>query len=229
MSSPVDRPLKLGELLAETIRVYGDRLRAALGLGAVIGGGYLLAGVVPAILEVLVVSLAFTGTYAAAARIVSGDSFVEAWAQVGVRAPVLVVLTFVVAVPFALAATYLLFLVLAALWLALVGFSVPAAMLEREGAADGVFGRIAYALDRSLRLARAEYLHAAGVVAALIGVYLVVGILIGVALVGFADNGRLIAVALAQVVLAPLFFLGLSVLYYEQRARADVSSRGEAA
>lgn len=229
MSSPVDRPLKLGELLAETIRVYGDRVRAALGLGAVIGGAYLLAAVVPAILEVLVVSLAFTGTFAAAARIVSGDSFAEAWAQVGVRAPVLVVLTFVVAVPFALAATYLFFLVLAALWLALVGFSVPVAMLERESAADGVFGRIAYALDRSLRLARAEYLHAAGVVAALIGVYLVVGILIGVALVGFADNGRLIAVSLAQLVLAPLFFLGLSVLYYEQRARADVSSRGEAA
>jgi hypothetical protein len=229
VSSPVDRPLKLGELLAETIRIYGDRLRAALGLGAVIGGVYVLAGVVPPLLEVLVVSLAFTATYAAAARIVSGDSFAEAWAQVGVRAPVLVVLTFVVSVPFALAATYLLFLVLAALWLALVGFSVPAAMLEREGASDGVFGRIAYSLDRSLRLARAEYLHAAGVVAALIGVYLVVGILIGLALVGFADNGRLIAVALAQVVLAPLFFLGLSVLYHEQRARADVSSRGEAA
>jgi hypothetical protein len=66
-------------------------------------------------------------------------------------------------------------------------------------------------------------------VAALIGVYLVIGILIGVALVGFADNGRLVAVALAQVVLAPLFFLGLSVLYYEQRARAVVSSRREAA
>lgn len=227
--SPPDQPLKLGELLAETIRIYGERLRAALGLGSVVGGAYLLAGVVPALLEVLVVSLAFTATYAAAARVVSGDSFVEAWAQVGVRAPVLVVLTFVVAVPFALAATYLLFLVLSALWLALVGFSVPVAMLEREGDRDGVFARIAYALDRSLRLARVEYLHAAGVVAALIGVYLVIGLLVSVALVGFAENSRLVAIALAQVVLAPLFFLGLSVLYYEQRARAVVSSRREAA
>jgi hypothetical protein len=226
--SPPQRPLPLGELLAETIRVYGERSRAAFGLGAVVAGAFLLARVVPSLLEVLVVALAFTAVYAAAARIVSGDSFAEAWAQVGVRAPVLLVLTFVVAVPFALAVGYLLLLVLAVLWLALSGFSIPAAMLEREGNRDGVFGRIAYALDRSLRLARAEYLHAAGVVAALVLAYVLFSVLIGAALVGFADNGETIAAALVQVVLAPLFFLGLAVLYYEQRARAAVSSPGEA-
>ena len=80
-----------------------------------------------------------------------------------------------------------------------------------------------------IRLARAEYLHALGVIAALIIIYLVLGIGLGVALVGFADNGRLIAVALVQVVLAPFFFIGLSVLYFEQRARAAVSSPPEAA
>lgn len=227
--SPPDRPLPLGELLAETIRIYGDRLRAALGLGAVVGGAFLAARAVPTLLEVLVVSLAFTATYGAAARIVSGDSFAEAWAQVGVRAPVLIVLTFVVAVPFAIAVGYLFLLILAVLWLALAGFSIPVAMLEREQDGGGVFARIAYALDRSLRLARAEYLHAAGVVAGLVIAYLVLGVLIGLALAGFADNGRLVAVALAQLVLAPLFFLGLAVLYYEQRARAAVSSPREPA
>ncbi|MGH3014436.1 MAG: hypothetical protein ACRDNR_06620 [Gaiellaceae bacterium] len=226
--SPPERPLPLGELLAETIRIYGERPRAALGLGAVVGGAFLLARVVPSLLEVLVVALAFTAVYGAAARIVSGDSFVEAWAQVGVRAPVLLVLTFVVAVPFALAVGYLFLLVLAVLWLALAGFSIPAAMLEREGSRDGVFGRIAYALDRSLRLARAEYLHAAGIVAALVIAYVLFSVLIGSALVGFADNGEIVAAALVQLVLAPLFFLGLAVLYYEQRARAAVSSPGEA-
>jgi hypothetical protein len=184
---------------------------------------------VPTLLEVFVVSLAFTATYGAAARIVSGDSFAEAWAQVGVRAPVLIVLTFVVAVPFAIAVGYLFLLILAVLWLALAGFSIPVAMLEREQDGGGVFARIAYALDRSLRLARAEYLHAAGVVAGLVIAYLVLGVLIGLALAGFADNGRLVAVALAQLVLAPLFFLGLAVLYYEQRARAAVSSPREPA
>jgi hypothetical protein len=226
--SPPDRPLPLGELIAETIRLYGERPRAALGLGAVVAGAFLLARVVPALLEVLVISLAFTAVYGAAARIVSGDSFAEAWAQVGVRAPALLILTFVVAVPFAIAVGYLFLLVLAVLWLALSGFSIPVAMLEREGGRDGIFGRIAYALDRSLRLARAEYLHAAGIVAALVIAYVLFSVLIGVALVGFADNGRVVAAALVQLVLAPLFFLGLAVLYYEQRARAAVSSPREA-
>jgi hypothetical protein len=142
---------------------------------------------------------------------------------------VLLVLTFVVAVPAVIALTYLFLLVVGALWLALMGFSVPAAMVERDPEVRNSLDRIAYALLRSIRLARTEYLHALGVIAALIIIYLVLGIGLGVALAGFADNGRLIAVALAQVVLAPFFFLGLSVLYFEQRARAAVSSPSEAA
>ena len=42
--------------------------------------------------------------------------------------------------------------------------------------------------------------------------------------ISFADNATRIAIAIVQVVLAPFFFLGLSVLYFEQRARAAVSS-----
>ena len=220
--------MRLGELIAETIHIYGERPRAALGLGAVVAGAFVLAQAVPSLLEVLIISLAFTAVYGAAARIVSGDSFAEAWAQVGVRAPVLLVLTIVVAIPFAIAVGYLLLIVLAVLWLALSGFSVPVAMLERSGEQESAFGRIAYALDRSLRLARAEYLHAAGIVAALVIVYILLSGLVGTALVGFAENGELAAAALVQVVLAPLFFLGLAVLYYEQRARAAVSSPREA-
>jgi hypothetical protein len=89
--------------------------------------------------------------------------------------------------------------------------------------------RIAFSLLRSIRLARAEYLHALGVIAALIIIYLVLGIVLGVGLVGFADNAGLVAATLVQVVLAPFFFLGLSVLYFEQRARAAVSSPRQAA
>ena len=91
------------------------------------------------------------------------------------------------------------------------------------------FDRIAYSLLRSIRLARAEYLHALGVIAALLMIYLLIGIVLGVALVGFAENGEVIAAALVQVVLAPFFFLGLSILYFEQRARPAVSSPPEAA
>ena len=227
--SPPERPLRLGELLAETVRIYGERPVAALGLGAVEAVAFLVAEALPAPVGVLVLALAFTATYGAAARLVSGDSFAEAWAQVGLRAPVLLVLTFVVAVPFAIAVGYLFLLLLAVFWIALAGFAVPVTMLERSPSAEGFFDRLAYALYRSIRLARAEYLHAVGVAAGLIIVYLLVGNVIGAALVGFADNGRLAAGSLVQLVLAPLFFIGLAVLYYEQRARAAVSSRPQAA
>jgi hypothetical protein len=227
--SPPDRPMPLGELLAEAIRVYGERPLAALGLGAVEAGAFLVADALPAILGVLLLALTFTATFGAAARLVSGDSFAEAWAQVGLRAPVLLVLTFVVAIPFAIAVGYLLLLIVAVFWIALAGFAIPVTMLERDPSAESFFDRLAYALYRSIRLARVEYLHAAGVSAALVLIYLLVGNVIGAALVGFADNGRLVAGALVQLVLAPLFFLGLAVLYYEQRARAAVSSRPEAA
>lgn len=227
--TPPDRPLTLGELLSETVRIYAQRPWAALGIGLVEGGAYLLAALTPSLLDVLVIALAFTAIFGAAARLVSGDSFAEAWAQVGVRAPVLVVLTFVVAVPTVISLTYLFLFVVAALWVALMGFSIPVAMLERDPDVTNAFDRIAFSLLRSLRLARAEYLHSLGVVAALIIVYLVLGIGLAVGLVGFADNGRVIAAALVQVVLAPFFFIGLSVLYYEQRARAAVSSPPEAA
>ena len=227
--SPPERPLRLGELLAETVRIYGERPVAALGLGAVEAAADLVAEALPAPVGVLVLALAFTATYGAAARLVSGDSFAEAWAQVGLRAPVLLVLTFVVAVPFAIAVGYLFLLLLAVFWIALAGFAVPVTMLERSPSAEGFFDRLAYALYRSIRLARAEYLHAVGVAAGLIIVYLLVGNVIGAALVGFADNGRLAAGSLVQLVLAPLFFIGLAVLYYEQRARAAVSSRPQAA
>jgi hypothetical protein len=224
-----DRPLTLSEVLSETVTIYTRRPWAALGIGLVEGGAYLLTAVTPDLLDVLVIALAFTAIYAAAARLVSGDSFAEAWAQVGLRTPVLLVLTFVVAVPAVISLTYLFLFVVAALWIALMGFSIPVAMLERDPDVNNVFDRIAFSLLRSIRLARAEYLHALGVVAALIIIYLVFAVALTVGLVGFADNGRTIATALTQIVLAPFFFIGLSVLYFEQRARAAVSSPPEAA
>jgi hypothetical protein len=141
--------------------------------------------------------------------------------------PVLAVLMFIVAVPFAIAVGYLLLLIFAVAWLAFAGFSIPVAMLERDPEAESWYGRLSYALFRSVRLARAEYLHAAGIAAALVLLYLLVGNVIVAALIGFAESGDVAAVALVQVVMGPFFFLGLSVLYFEQRARAAVSSPRE--
>jgi hypothetical protein len=223
----VERPLKLGELLAETVRIYGERFWAAVGVGAVVAGATVVAGIHP-VVEVVVLALAFTGAYAAAVRLAAGDSFTEAWAQVGVRVPILVLLTFFVALPFALALGLPLLIIIAVAWLAFVGFSVPVAMLE-ESEATGRVARVGYVLNRTIALARAEYLHAAGVVAALVILYIACSFVLGVALIGFADAGPVAVKALIQLVLAPFFFLGLSVLYFEQRARAALSSPSQRA
>jgi hypothetical protein len=222
----IDRPLGLSELLAETVRLYGQRFVSALGLGLPVAGAFVATLYTDAALDVVIVSIAFTATYAAAARFAAGDGIGEAWAQTLLHLPTLIVLTVIVAVPFALAVGQLYLLLVAVAWLGLTGFSIPVTMLEREPDNQSWFERLSFSLYRSVSLARAELLHAVGVVAALVIVYVVLGIVLAATLAGFADNGQTVAVAIAQVVLAPLFFLGLSVLYFEQRARA-LSSRGD--
>jgi hypothetical protein len=224
VSVPVDRPLGLSELLAEAVRLYGHRFAAAIGLGLPTGAAFLATLATPLALDIVILAIVFTASYAAAARLTAGDQFWEAWAQTGLRLPTLAVLTVVVAVPFAVAVTQLFLLLPAVAWLGLMGFSIPVAMLEHDPEARNWFERVGFALSRSFSLARVELLHAIGIAAALFLVDVVLGIVLASALVGFADNGREIAVAIAQVILAPLFFLGLSVLYFEQKVRA-LSSR----
>jgi hypothetical protein len=62
-----------------------------------------------------------------------------------------------------------------------------------------------------------------GVCAALVLIYALLGPLLAVLLTGFADNGSLAASVIANGVLGPFFFLGLSMLYFEQRARESSS------
>jgi hypothetical protein len=225
VSVRIERPLGLSELLAETVRIYGERFFAALGLGLPVAGAFVAARYTNVVLDVVVVSLVFTGTYAAAARFASGDGIGEAWAQTLLHAPTLLVLAVIVAVPFALAVGQLYLLIVAVAWLGLTGFSIPVTMLESERGDESWFERLTSALYRSLTLARAELLHAMGVIAALVIVYVVLGIVLAATLAGFAANEETVAVAIAQVILAPLFFLGLSVLYFEQKARALSSPR----
>lgn len=222
----VDRPLRLGELLAQTVHLYGERFRAVVGLGLVLAGSFAVADIIGHLIAfVAVAALAFTGAYAAAARIVAGDRFAEAWAQVGLRVPVLLVLSLVVAVPFVLGRIDPVLFIFAVAWLAFVGLSIPVAMLERDPEATSWYGRLGFALSRSVGLARAEYWHALGVVAALVILYLVLGPLLAVLLVGFANNGRFAAITIANAVIGPFFFFGLTVFYFEQRARALSSPR----
>jgi hypothetical protein len=227
--SPPDRPLKLGELLAETVSLFGQRARAAIGLGVIYAGVLLVAAVVHVSLYYAVAAIMFTVASGVAVRLVAGDTFREAWAQVLVRFPVILLLAAVVGLPFALAGFLSVLFIIIAFWLGLTAFAVPAAMIEQARGSGGPLQTVVYALDRTLALAKVDYLHATGVVAALLIVNVVFGILLANLLVGFADNGEIVALALVQVVLAPFFFLGLAILYFEQRARAAVSSGREAA
>jgi hypothetical protein len=227
--SPPDRPLKLGELIAETVSIFGSRAGAALGLGLVYAGALLAAGLVHVSVYYAVTAIMFPTASGVAVRLVAGDTFREAWAQVLVRFPVILLLAAVVGLPFALAGFLSVLFIIIAFWLGLTAFAVPAAMVEQTRASGGPLQTVTYALERTLALAKVDYLHATGVVAALLIVNFVFGILLASLLVGFADNGEIVALALVQIVLAPFFFLGLAVLYFEQRARAAVSSGREAA
>ena len=228
MSHPPERPLALGELVAETIRLYGDRLWAAFGLGAVYSGMLVGSALVHTAVFFAVAPIMLVLAFGVAVRLVLGDSLLEAWGQVGVRLPVLLVLALVVGLPFVLAGSYLLLVLLAAAWIAFVGFAVPVAVVE-EPRETGWTAGLVHALVRSSVLAKAENLHAGGVAAALLVFNLVVGVVLREALVGFADNTATVAALIANLVLSPFFFLGLSVLYFEQRARVALSSRGQPA
>jgi hypothetical protein len=221
----IERPLRLGEVLAETVRLYGERFWAAVGLGVPVAAAFAVTLWAHPAVDVVVLAFVFTIAYAAAARVAAGDGVAEAWAQAMVRLPTLLVLMLVVAVPFVLAVGQLYLLVVAVAWLGVTGFAIPVAMLERDPEAKDWFARLGYALYRSFALGRAEYLHAVGIAAALVITYvLLYGVLVA-ALVGFGENGREAAGVIATGVLSPFFFLGLSVLYFEQKARALSSPR----
>ncbi len=227
----VERPLSLGEVFAETTRIYGDRLWAALALGALSAVAFVVGVVVHPVLLVFGIAVAVTVGWAGATRMVAGDSLVEALGQVAVRAPLLFVFTLVATVPFALiltqniVVTFAIHILFAVAWLAATGFAIPVVMVERAPEEERGVHLLGWVLRRSLVLARAEYVHAVGVIAALAIVYALLYVILFGALRGFAEQAEVIAAALAQTVLAPFLFFGLAVLYFEQRARA-LSSRG---
>jgi hypothetical protein len=105
---------------------------------------------------------------------------------------------------------------------ALVGLAVPAALVERLG--------VVAALRRGLQLGRAHAVHALGGLATLVIVYGVSRAALLVLLHSQGDQAVRVATFLADVVLAPLIFLGAGLLYVDQRARVTLAApdRGEA-
>jgi hypothetical protein len=97
-------------------------------------------------------------------------------------------------------------------WLAFIGLAVPAAMFERLRFRD--------ALVRGRELGTADFVHALGSLAALVVVVGVSANTLGALLHTQGDNGQRVAVFLSDLVLSPLLFVGGALLYVDQRARA---------
>jgi hypothetical protein len=104
-------------------------------------------------------------------------------------------------------------------WLAFIGLSVPAAMVERLAFRD--------ALVRGRQLGVADYAHALGSLAALVVVVGASDSVLSALLHTQGSNGQRVALFLSDVVLGPLLFLGGALLYVDQAARRVGSPRAD--
>lgn len=197
---PAERTM--GQLVAETIRVYGDQFWWALPLGLPLALADQVSVRQTPEVQMLVFWAAlplFVAAYLWACRLVLGATP----NAIAVGVAVLVWLPF--------PALRSLYILPGLAWLAFIGLAVPASMLERLSLRD--------TLVRGRMLGTADYVHALGSLAALV---LVVGLAsntLSALLHTQGDNGQRVAVFLSDLVLSPLLFLGGAMLYVDQAAR----------
>jgi hypothetical protein len=202
---PAERTI--GQLVAESIRFYGDHFWTCLALGvAPAAVAVVFKNVSHGIELVLAPTLSgslISAAFVRASVLVLGGSpsrrrLVEAW-LLGwiVFAPV----------PFLVLA----FVLPGLLWLAALGLVVPVLVVEEIP--------VRAAIPRAWQLARADYLHMLGSLLTLgIVVVLSQSVLVFI-LRGFGGAAGSVALFLASVVLSPLLFVGAALLYLDQAAR----------
>lgn len=205
-----------GQLVAETIRLYGRRFWSVLPLGlalALLGQGPfgLPARVWLAVLATAG-SLVVTAAFVLATRLVHEVALERRAVAVALVAGVLVFLPFPVLVT--------AFVLPGLAWLGLFGLAVPAALVERLSVRD--------AFRRGFELGRVDFLHALGSLAALTIVYVLTRVMLILLLRGTGDQAIKVAVFLADLVLSPLLFVGAALLYGDQVARLDARRRSGA-
>jgi hypothetical protein len=199
-----------GQLVAEALRLYGRRFWASLGIGilptamvvALVGldgvpmrTRYVLA----ATAGVGLISLAYVRAAAVASgRPVDASTALRAFA-VG----------WLVLLPVPFLAGFLLLPALA--WLALIGLVVPVVVVERLSTRA--------ALARAVSLARVDYVHALGSLAAVTIVAAITALMLQYLLVQFGDTASGVAAFIAVLLLSPLLLLAAALLYEDQAAR----------
>lgn len=206
---PAERTV--GQLVAEAIRLYGRRFWATVALGvgpaAFVAGAVGLEGYVRALFVLVAGPVLLSATYALAVAVAADVERARLPVAIAVGVPAF--FPFALSRVFVFAGAYLL----AFAWFALLGLAVPSVLIERRGALDAV--------RRGVALARADFVHALGSVAALAIVIVVCLFMLFFLLAGFGDQAAPAAALIAVLVLGPLFFLGAALLYFDQAARAD--------
>jgi hypothetical protein len=205
---PAERTI--GQLVAESIRFYGEHFLIALLLGVAPATIAVLFANVPRRTSIFLAptlsAALISATYVGGCMLVLGARptrrrIVLAWI-VGwlVFAPV----------PFLVIG----FILPGLAWLAALGLVVPVLVVEALPLRD--------AFARAWRLARADYLHAFFSLTTLgVVVFLTQGVL-GFILRGAGGAAIYTAFFLASVVVSPLLFIGAALLYVDQSARAEV-------
>jgi hypothetical protein len=206
----------VGQLVAESIRLYGARFWPSLALGI----GPVLLGIAAAELDGVTRDAVVLG----AGPFVLASSYAGAVALVrpigrGRYVAVALAVGYVAFLPVCVSRVWIFpgIYPIALAWLALVGLAVPAALVERRGYGD--------ALRRGVQLARADYVHALGSLATLAITIFLTGLVIFFSLREGSGQALRVAAVLAFVVLAPIFVLGAAVLYVDQAARVESGPR----
>jgi hypothetical protein len=97
------------------------------------------------------------------------------------------------------------------IWLAFFGLAVPVALNEQKGLRQSV--------RKSIALARVDFVHALGSLAALVVVGFISAITLAYLLGQFGEQSRTLAAVIPLVLVSPLLFLGSALLYFDQEAR----------
>jgi len=210
-SKPLPPPLPpetrtVGQLVAESVKLYGDHLWRSLALGVSVTAINQVSAGHSTLFQVLVLAVGaplMAASYTGASAIVGGvrPSAADAARAIAVGAIVFVPAAFLT----------LLYVLPAVAWLALVGLVVPVLVLERPG--------VGAALRRAVELARADYVHALASLATLVILFALVKLSLALLLRDLGDSGERAALGLADLVVSPLLFLGGALLYVDQAAR----------
>ena len=204
------RERTVGQVVAETIRLYGANFWRALPLGLPLALmreillGHKITTEIPILCAMaplfsagfVYASLLVLGTHPPRRRVFY--AFVVGMI-VWIPAPVLL----------------LIYVIPAFAWLALFGLAVPVALNETLGFRE--------TLRQARRLATADYVHALGSLCALLIVVVLAAGTMAALLHGQAEAARRVAAFLSLLVLGPMLFLGPALLYFDQTARVGTS------